>query len=289
MENILFQGVCTALVTPFLGEQVNYPLAEVLVKRQIDAGIPAVVLAGTTGESPTLEDDEKLELFQRCKRYAGSDCKIICGTGSNATAHAIAFSQAAQEAGADGLLIVSPYYNKATADGLVAHYMAIAHAVSLPIIVYNVPPRTGQDMPVSVYKRLSYIPNIIGVKEAADDAVKVARTLRETRQGFQVWSGNDSLAVPEIALGAKGVISVVSNVLPRETIAMVDAALDGDFDTASHLQQRLQPVMDALSAEVNPIPIKAAMGLAGYDCGPCRLPLTKAKASTVELLKEFIL
>ena len=289
MENILFQGVCTALVTPFLGEQVNYPLAEVMVKRQIDAGIPAVVLSGTTGESPTLEDEEKLELFARCKRYAGGDCKIICGTGSNCTAHAISFSQAAQEAGADGLLVVSPYYNKATADGLVAHYMAIAHAVSLPIIVYNVPSRTGQDMPVSVYKRLSYIPGIVGVKEAADDAVKVARTLRETRPGFHVWSGSDSLAVPEIALGAKGVISVVSNVLPRETIAMVDAALDGDFDTASALQQRLQPVMDALCAEVNPIPIKAAMALAGYDCGACRLPLTKAKATTVELLKEFIL
>lgn len=288
MENNLFQGVCTALVTPFLGDQVNYPLAEVLVKRQIDAGIPAVVLAGTTGESPTLEDDEKLELLRRCKHYAGQDCKILCGTGSNCTAHAVAFSQAAQEAGADGLLIVSPYYNKATPDGLVAHYMAIAHAVSLPIIVYNVPSRTGQDMPVSVYKRLSYIPGIFGVKEAGDDAVKVARTLRQTRPGFQVWSGNDSLAVAEIALGAKGVISVLSNVFPRETIAMVDAALDGDFDTASALQQRLQPVMDALCAEVNPIPIKAAMALAGYDCGPCRLPLTRAKASTVELLKEFI-
>ncbi len=289
MENILFQGVCTALVTPFLGEQVNYPLAEVLVKRQIDAGIPAVVLAGTTGEAPTLDDDEKLELFARCKRYAAGDCKILCGTGSNCTAHTAAFSQAAQEAGADGLLIVSPYYNKATPDGLVEHYMAIAHAVNIPIIAYNVPSRTGQDIPVSVYKRLSYIPGIVGVKEAADDAVKVTRTLRQTRPGFQVWSGNDSLAVPEIALGAKGVISVLSNVFPRETIAMVDAALDGDFDTASALQQRLQPVMDALAAEVNPIPIKAAMALAGYDCGSCRLPLTKAKASTVELLKEFIL
>lgn len=289
MENILFQGVCTALVTPFLGDQVNYPLAEILVKRQIDAGIPAVVLAGTTGEAPTLEDDEKLELFARCKHYAAGDCKIICGTGSNCTAHTAAFSQAAQEAGADGLLIVSPYYNKATPDGLVEHYMAIAHAVKLPIIVYNVPSRTGQDIPVSVYKRLSYIPNIVGVKEAADDAVKVTRTLHQTRPGFQVWSGNDSLAVAQIALGAKGVISVLSNVFPRETLAMVDAALDGDFDTASALQQRLQPVMDALTAEVNPIPIKAAMALAGYDCGVCRLPLTKAKASTVELLKEFIL
>lgn len=289
MENILFQGVCTAMVTPFVGDQVNYPLAEVLLKRQIDAGIPAVVLAGTTGEAPTLEDDEKLELFARCKRYAAGDCKIICGTGSNCTAHAVSFSQAAQEAGADALLVVSPYYNKATPDGLVAHYMAIAHAVTIPTVVYNVPSRTAQDIPAGVYKRLSYIPGIAGVKEANSDCAKVARTLTQVRPGFQVWSGNDATAVAQIALGAKGVISVISNVFPRETAAMVNAALDGDLDTACALQQRLQPVMDALSAEVNPIPVKAAMGLAGYDCGPCRLPLTPASAATVALLKEFIL
>ncbi len=289
MENILFRGVCTALVTPFLGDKVNFPLAEILVKRQIDAGISALVLAGTTGEAPTLEDDEKLELFERCKRYAGADCKIICGSGSNCTAHAAAFSLAAQEAGADGLLIVSPYYNKATAEGLVAHYMTVAHCVNIPIIVYNVPGRTGQDIPVDVYRRLSYLPNIAGVKEAAKDVTKVSAALEGARPGFCVWSGCDELAVAEIALGAQGVISVLSNVLPRETAALVNAALDGDFDTAAHLQRKLQPVMDALCAEVNPIPIKAAMGLAGYDCGPCRLPLTKAKASTVELLKGYIL
>ncbi len=289
MREILFQGVCTALVTPFLGEQVNFPLAELLVKRQIDAGVAAVVLAGTTGESPTLTDDEKLELFARCKCYAGEDCKIICGTGSNNTSHAAAFSQAAQEAGADGLLVVSPYYNKATPEGLIAHYMTIAHCVSIPVIVYNVPGRTGQDVPVSVYKRLSYIPNIVGVKEAGSDCAKVARTLREAKPGFAVWSGSDELAVPEIALGAKGVISVISNVFPRETVAMVNAALDGDFDTAADFQRRLQPMIDALFAEVNPIPIKAAMTLAGYDCGPCRLPLTPATPATMQRLKELII
>lgn len=289
MDSVFFRGVCTALVTPFLGDKINFPLAEILVKRQIDAGIPAVVLAGTTGEAPTLEDDEKLELFERCKRYAGSDCKIICGTGSNSTAHAAAFSLAAQEAGADGLLVVSPYYNKATAEGLIAHYMTIAHCVNIPIIVYNVPGRTGQDIPVEVYRRLSYLPNIVGVKEAAKDVTKVSAAMEGARSGFCLWSGCDELAVPEIALGAQGVVSVLSNVLPRETAAMVNAALDGDFDTAAHLHRKLQPVMDALFAEVSPIPIKAAMALAGYDCGPCRLPLTGAKASTVELLKEFIL
>lgn len=288
MTSTLFQGVCTALVTPFLGEQVNYPMAELLVKRQIDAGVSAVVLAGTTGESPTLDDDEKLELFARCKRYAGEDCKIICGTGSNNTSHAALFSQAAQEAGADALLVVSPYYNKATAEGLIAHYMTIAHCVKIPLIIYNVPGRTGQDIPVSVYKRLSYIPNIAGVKEAGSDVAKVARTLREAKPGFCVWSGSDELAVSEIALGAQGVISVLSNVFPRETVAMVNAALDGDFDTAADFQQRLQPMMDTLFGEVNPIPIKAAMALAGYDCGPCRLPLTPASPETIEKLKVFI-
>lgn len=289
MREVLFQGVCTALVTPFLGEQINFPLAELLVKRQIDAGVSAVVLSGTTGESPTLTDDEKLELFSRCKAYAGNDCKIICGTGSNSTSHAAVFSKAAEEAGADAILVVSPYYNKSTPEGLVAHYMTIAHCVKIPLIIYNVPGRTGMDIPVSVYKRLSYIPNIVGVKEAGTEVCKVARTLRECQPGFCVWSGNDELAVPEIALGAQGLISVLSNVFPRETVAMVDAALDGDFDTAADLQRRLQPLMDALFSEVNPIPIKAAMALAGYDCGNCRLPLTPAAPATVQRLKEYIL
>lgn len=289
MREILFQGVCTALVTPFLGDAVNFPLAELLVKRQIDAGVSAVVLSGTTGESPTLTDDEKLELFARCKRYAGDDCKIICGTGSNSTRHAAVFSKSAQEAGADAILVVSPYYNKATPEGLIAHYMTIAHCVSIPMIIYNVPGRTALDIPVSVYKRLSYIPNVVGVKEAGTQVAKVSQTLRECEPGFSVWAGNDELAVPEIALGAQGVISVLSNVFPRETVAMVNAALAGDFDTASDLQQRLQPLMDALFCEVNPIPIKAAMGLAGFDCGSCRLPLTPASKSTVQRLQEFIL
>ncbi len=288
MRNILFQGVCTALVTPFLGDQINFPMAEVLVKRQIDSGVAAVVLSGTTGESPTLTDDEKLELFLRCKQYAGDDCKIICGTGSNSTHHAAAFSQSAQEAGADAILVVSPYYNKATTEGLIAHYMTIAHCVSIPMILYNVPGRTAMDIPINVYKRLSYIPNIVGVKEASNQVTKVTQILRECQPGFSVWSGNDELAVPEIALGAQGVISVLSNVCPREMVAMVNAALDGDFDTAADLQCRLQPMMDTLFSEVNPIPVKAAMSLAGFDCGSCRLPLTPASPGTVEKLKEFI-
>lgn len=275
MNQSLFTGVCTALVTPFLGEHINYPMAQLLIKRQIDAGIRTIVLAGTTGEAPTLSDQEKLELFLRCKEYAGNDAKIIAGTGSNCTSHAVELSQAAQEAGADGLLVVSPYYNKATAEGLFAHYLSIAHAVTIPLIIYNVPSRTGLDIPVSVYQRLARVPNITGVKEASTDITKVSRIRAACGKEFGIWSGNDELAVPSVSLGASGVISVLSNVAPVETNAMVQAALDGDFDTASDLQCRLMPLIDALFCEVNPIPVKAAMRRIGYDCGDCRLPLTR--------------
>lgn len=274
MKKPLFTGVCTALVTPFLDDKVNYPMMEQLLRRQIDAGITAVVLSGTTGESPTLTDDEKLELFHRAKSYVGEDCLIIAGTGSNCTSHAAELSLAAEKAGVDALLIVSPYYNKATPEGLIAHYLTIAHTVSIPIIAYNVPSRTGVDIPVSVYKRLSPIPNMAGVKEASTDITKVTKICRECAKDFTVWTGNDELTVPAISLGAQGVISVLSNVLPVQTKAMAQAALAGDLDTAAALQQELQPLVDLLFCEPNPIPVKAAMQYIGFDCGSCRLPLT---------------
>ena len=289
MKKPLFTGVCTALVTPFLGNAVNYPLLELLLGRQIAAGIEAVVLCGTTGESPTLSDCEKLEIFRRCARYAGGRCKIIAGTGSNDTQHAVALSAAAEAAGADALLVVSPYYNKATADGLLTHYSAIAGAVHIPVIVYNVPSRTGVDIPVSVYRELSKIPNIAGVKEASTDMGKISKIRAICPDGFSLWSGNDDLTAPILALGGQGVISVLSNVLPEQTQALARAALDGDFDTAADLQLRLLPLTEALFREVNPIPVKAAMKLVGYDCGTCRLPLTPASSETVAKLKEILL
>lgn len=273
MKNCLFQGTCTALVTPFLGGQVNYPMLEQLLKRQLDSGIQTIVLCGTTGESPTLSDEEKLGIFQRGKAYVGNQARIIAGTGSNRTAHAAELSVAAEKLGVDGLLVVSPYYNKSTPDGLYAHYEAIARAVHIPIIAYNVPSRTGVDIPVSVYRRLSRIPNIAGVKEASTDITKIAKILAACGPDFAVWSGNDDQAVAAIAVGAQGVISVTSNVAPMETQAMVSAALDGDFDTAAALNLRLLPLTEALFCEVNPIPVKAAMKMIGYDCGDCRLPL----------------
>ncbi len=288
MKKPVFTGVCTALVTPFLDGRVNYPMMEQLLRRQMEAGIEAVVVCGTTGESPTLSDDEKLELIYRCKEYAGDRCKIIAGTGSNSTSYALEMSVAAQEEGADALLIVSPYYNKATPEGLIAHYLTISHAVSIPIILYNVPSRTGVDMPVSVYKRLAQLPNIAGVKEAATDITKIARIRQECPQDFHVWSGNDDQIVPVLSLGGQGVISVLSNVAPEKTQAMAKAALDGDFDTAAALQLELLPLTETLFSEVNPIPVKAAMKLIGYDCGSCRLPLTSLTSKNLEKLKNIL-
>lgn len=288
MKKVLFTGACTALVTPFLDGKVNYPMMEQLLQRQKDAGIKNVVISGTTGESPTLSDEEKLELFRRCKAYAGDSMQIICGTGSNDTRHAMELSIAAQETGADALLVVSPYYNKANPEGIYAHYLAIAHSVHIPIILYNVPGRTGLDIPVSVYKKLSHVPNIAGVKEASNDIVKIARIRLSCGNDLPIWSGNDDQAVAAMALGAQGVISVLSNVMPTQTQAMAIAALAGDFDTASELQCAMLPLIDALFSEVNPIPVKAAMALIGFDCGGCRLPLASLSKENKEILVKLL-
>jgi len=287
MKEPLFTGVCTALVTPFLDGRINYPMVQVLLKRQQDAHIPAVVLAGTTGEAPTLSDNEKLDLFRIAKDHVGDSMPVIAGTGSNDTAHAVELSQAAQEEGADALLVVSPYYNKATPAGLYAHYLSIAHAVSVPIILYNVPSRTGVDIPVSVYQRLSRIPNIIGVKEASTDISKITKIRSTCGSDFTVWCGNDELTVPAIALGAQGVISVASNVVPSQMRDLTSAALDGDMDTAADLQSRLSPLLEILFCEVNPIPVKAAMARIGFDCGSCRLPLTELSAKNMQRMKDL--
>ena len=288
MKQVLFTGACTALVTPFWGENVNYPMVQRLLQRQIDAGIQAIVLGGTTGESPTLTDREKLELYHRGKEFVGDRSLVICGTGSNDTKHAVELSIAAQEAGADALLVVTPYYNKANPEGLYAHYLAIAHSVHLPVIIYNVPGRTGVDVPISVYQRLSRLPNIAGVKEASTDIVKISRIRNTCGSDLPIWSGNDDQAVAAMALGAQGVISVLSNVMPVEANAMARAALDGDFDTASALQCGMLPLIDALFSEVNPIPVKAAMEMIGFDCGPCRLPLGKMDPEKLEQLKKLL-
>ncbi len=289
MKTPLFTGVCTALVTPFLDNSVNYPMMEQLLRRQMDAGIEAAVICGTTGEAPTLSDEEKLELFRCAKSYVGDRMKIIAGTGSNSTEHSVSLSIAAEKCGVDGLLTVTPYYNKATPAGLFSHYKAIADSVDLPIILYNVPGRTGVDIPVSVYKQLSRIPNIAGVKEASNDITKLTKICAACGKHLPIWTGNDEMITPAMALGASGVISVVSNLIPQETQALAKSALAGNFEIASALQTELQPLLEALFSEVNPIPIKEAMKLIGIDCGRCRMPLSEISAENRERLKLVLL
>ena len=287
MKKPFFTGACTALVTPFLDGKVNYPMMQILLQRQLDAGLEAAVICGTTGESATLSDAEKLELFARCKEYVGDRMKIIAGTGSNATEHTVELSIAAQHEGADALLVVSPYYNKATSEGLFRHYLSVAHAVNIPVILYNVPSRTGVDIPVGVYKRLCTIPNIAGVKEATTDIGKILQIQYACQDDLPIWCGNDDMTVPVISLGGKGVISGVSNLLPQKVQAMAIAALDGDFDTAAELQCRLYSLTRLLQCQVNPVPVKAAMKCIGYDCGSCRLPLTELGEEETQKLKEY--
>jgi len=284
MNKPFFTGVCTALVTPFFHGRINYPMLEQLIHRQIENGVRAIVVCGTTGESATLSDGEKIELIKKSAEYTHGKSLLIAGTGSNNTQHTVHLSMQAQDAGADGLLLVSPYYNKATPEGLISHYRTIAEHVHIPCILYNVPSRTGVDIPIEVYQKLSAIPNIAGVKEASSDIVKIARIRALCPPTFSIWSGNDDMAVPVISLGGVGVISVLSNVMPAETEIMIRAALDGDFDTASAIQIELLPMIKALFREVNPIPVKEAMRLIGYDCGLCRMPLTPADTNTQKAL-----
>lgn len=288
MKNPFFTGACTALVTPFLNGKINYDMLKKLLDRQMESGIGTVVLCGTTGESPTLSDEEKISIFQFAKAYTGDGCTIIAGTGSNDTRHAVVLSRAAEEVGADGLLVVSPYYNKATNEGLISHYSTIAGAVHIPIIVYNVPSRTGVDIPVSVYERLAGISNIVGVKEAATDITKITKTKAACSSDFVVWSGNDDMTVPIMSLGGLGVISVASNVCPMQVQAMTQAALAGDFDSAAALQLELLPLISMLFCEVNPIPVKAAMEQLGYDCGSCRMPLSELSPEHYSQLKKLL-
>lgn len=288
MKEPLFTGACTALVTPFLDNQINYPMMERLLCRQLDAGIEAIVICGTTGEAPTLSDQEKLQLFSRAKHYTGGACKIIAGTGSNCTEHAVKLSIAAQQCGADGLLVVTPYYNKATALGLYEHYITIANAVDIPVITYNVPTRTGVDIPIEVYKNLGKVSNIVGIKEASTDITKISKTFSQCGNTMTIWSGNDDMIVPAMALGAKGVISVLSNVVPVETQSLCRAAQDGDFDTAAALQIEMQPLVESLFSEVNPIPVKEAMRIIGFDCGGCRMPLTPMREENRKIMERLL-
>ena len=288
MKKALFEGVCTALVTPFKENSISVDQFKKLLAMQLEAGIRSFVICGTTGEAPTLSEEEKLTLFREAKKFAGSKAVILAGTGSNCTESAVNLSMKAQDQGVDGLLVVSPYYNKCTEAGLLAHYRAIAQAVSIPILLYNVPSRTGVDIPVSVYRELAKLPNIAGVKEASPDLRKVAEIRRACPEDFYVYSGNDDLLLPILSLGGRGVISVASNVKPREMIGITEAWYKGNLQQAQAQFMSLLPLINALFSEVNPIPVKAALRMAGIDCGKCRLPLTDLSPEHSINLKKYL-
>ena len=288
MKRPVFTGLCTALVTPFRGDGVNYEMLEALIERQITAGTDAIVLAGTTGESPTLTDAEKLEIFRIGVNTAAGRCKIIAGTGSNSTAKAVDLSQKAASIGVDAILAVTPYYNKSTQPGLIQYYTAVAESSGLPVIAYNVPSRTGVDIRVDTCRKLAEIPGIAGIKEASGDLSKIGRILAACGDALPVYSGNDDQTVPIMALGGAGVISVASNVVPGPMKELTDMCLAGEYPKAAAIQRKLLKLMDLMFCQVNPIPVKAAMALLGFDCGSCRPPLDALPDADVQKLRDCL-
>ena len=281
----LFTGVCTALITPFEGEKLNLSLFEALLERQLAVGIPAVVVAGTTGESATLSHEEKLTLFRSAVRVANGRCKVIAGTGSNDTRASVALTREAAALGADAALCVVPYYNKPTQDGLIRHYAEIADKGALPLLLYNVPSRTGVRLLPESCGTLAKHPGIVGIKEADPDLAGLFRLRAACGADFPLYCGNDDRLVPFCAAGGVGAVSVLSNLLPRQAQALYRLCAAGRYPEAAALQTKLQPLIDALFAETNPIPVKAALQLLGYDCGPCRLPLTSCSPALLSRMR----
>ena len=274
MKKTIFTGMATAMVTPMQQGAVDYEALGRFIEFQIDSGINALVAVGTTGESATLTPEERRQVIRFTIDHVAGRVPVIAGTGTNNTAHALQYSVDACADGADGLLVVTPYYNKATQNGLIAHYTAIADAVDKPIILYNVPSRTGCNLLPATIEKLSEHENIAAVKEASGNMSQVVEVIARCSEKLDVYSGEDALTVPFISMGGKGTISVLSDVAPREAVAMTDAALRGDFATAAQWQCRLLPLINALFSEVNPIPVKAAVAALGFGEDSLRLPLT---------------
>ena len=274
MKTPLFTGSSVAIVTPMHADgSVNYEKLSQLIELQIQGGTSAITICSTTGESATLKDPEHIAVIAHCVKAVAGRIKVIAGTGSNETDHAVYLSQEAQKAGADGLLLVTPYYNKCSPKGLVRHYMTVADSVQIPAIVYNVPSRTGVSMGVDIYRQLSEHPLINGVKEASGNTELVLRTMAACGDDFNIWSGNDTQIVPLMAMGCKGVISVLANICPSATAELAGACLQGDYQKAAAMQIRYMELIDALFCEVNPIPVKTALNLMGMEVGPLRMPL----------------
>lgn len=284
----VFKGAGVALITPMHADgSVNYEKLREILEEQIACGTDAAVICGTTGEASTLSHEEHIEVIRYAAECVAGRIPVIAGTGSNSTETAIYLSQEAEKAGADAVLLVSPYYNKATQKGLIAHFTAVAESIKLPCILYNIPGRTGVTIqPETIAQLYREVPNIVGVKEASGNFSAIAKLMSMVDEEFELYSGNDDQIVPLLSLGGCGVISVLSNVAPRQTHEICQNYFDGN--TAVSTQQQLQAIdlIDALFCEVNPIPVKAAMNLMGKECGPLRLPLTEMEPAHQERLKK---
>ena len=288
MKKILFKGCGTAISTPFDENGVNFKEFERLVENQIQNKVDAIIVCGTTGEASTMTTDEKLDTIKCAVKTSNGRIPIIAGTGGNNTKQVIEYSKQVERLGVNGLLIVTPYYNKCTQNGLIEHYKEIAKNVSLPIILYSVPSRTGVNIEPKTCLELSKIENIVAIKEASGNLSQVAEIAHLCGENLNIYSGNDDQIVPVLSLGGVGVISVLSHVLPEYTHNMVYNFLNGDIKKATKMQLDVIPLCKALFSEVNPIPVKAALNILGYNYGIPRLPLTKMSAEKEEILKNEI-
>lgn len=283
MKKPLFIGSAVAIVTPFTENGVNYQTLKELIEFQIKGGSDAIVICGTTGEASTMPDDEHIAAIKFAVEAINKRVPVIAGTGSNDTRHAIELSKAAEEVGADGILSVTPYYNKATQKGLYEHFKVIANNVKIPMILYNVPGRTNLNINPETVKALSQIDNIIAIKEC--NLGQVGDVVNLCGEDFAVYSGDDNTVLPMLSLGGKGVISVMANIIPQDTHNMVERFFQGDTKGAIKLQLQTLNLIKALFSEVNPIPIKAAVNLLGFKAGHCRMPLTEISENNLELLR----
>lgn len=285
MKNTIFTGAGVAIVTPMKSDgTVNYAALGELIEIQIAGGTDAIIICGTTGESSTLSDEEHRECIRYTIEKVNKRVPVIAGTGSNDTAYAVELSKDAEEMGADALLVVTPYYNKTSQRGLVAHYTAIADAVNIPIILYNVPSRTGVNIALDTYKILAEHRNIAAAKEASGNISAIAKLIAECGDKLDVYSGNDDQIVPIMALGGKGVISVLSNVAPKITHDIAQLCLDNNCAEAAKLAAKYLDLANSLFIDVNPIPVKEALNMMGIEAGPCRLPLYEMEDAKKEKL-----
>ena len=284
----IFRGTATALITPFRDGEIDYDCLRRLIDIQISAGIDALVIGGTTAEAATLTDEERYRLFEFSAERIDKKTKLIFGTGTNDTRVAIKHSKFAERVGCDGLLLVTPYYNKGTEGGIEKHYLSIAESVDLPTLLYNVPSRTGVNLGFNLISRLADHPNIVGIKEASDSTDRLV-TLAAISDKIALYSGNDSQVLPALALGGLGVISVISNLLPSETKDMTDAYFSGNLARAREIQFRLLPIIQAMFMETNPSPIKYAMSLRGLCSPELRLPLSEPRESTKKEIERLMM